>query len=200
MVKRVEHEWLPDVGEAVSVDWGLKSVKGRVVEAYSSGSRPRAVVEIEPGEVADEAVTVTVPLDAIEPLSSMSKWSQGVQFERSVAAAVTRVLGDIAARMEQHPSSSPNADLILTLPDGRVLVVEAKASSGNTSSREIDRGIQQLRTYVDPSPHAIGLLVVDHDPPSSWRSSGTSNVSVVRWRDEHDDQELRESLSRLLDA
>ena len=63
---------LPAVGESVRVAWGLTSVHGRVVEVYE-GTRPRVVVELDPGTVDDSAATETVALQRLIRTSLLTR-------------------------------------------------------------------------------------------------------------------------------
>jgi hypothetical protein len=61
----------PAYGDVVRVIWGLGTVRGRVLEVRggmnADGTRrlPRVLVEIDPGEVTEDAATLSVPLDQV---------------------------------------------------------------------------------------------------------------------------------------
>lgn len=58
---------LPRVGDRVSVPWGLKRVDGRVLDVYPTGYTPRVLVAVFVDGDEDDPMTVTFPVDRIEP-------------------------------------------------------------------------------------------------------------------------------------
>lgn len=198
MVTTVSSDWLPRVGERVSVSWGLEAVTGQVVEAYASGSRPRAVVAIDPGQISEDTVTVTLPLDALQPLAAESSWARTVIYERSLLNALERVLGEAGARVETQPSGTPDADIVMRLASGRALVVDVKAPTSVTrGSKALERAAAQLADQVGGEPEALGLLVLA-DAPARPLELQRSDVAVAVWRDERDDPSLADALGHLL--
>ncbi|WP_147251729.1 hypothetical protein [Blastococcus sp. TF02-8] len=188
---------LPPPGEPVEVDWGLESVQGHVVEVFS-GPRPRVLVEIDPGQVGEEAATVTVPAQTITPSeSATSPWAHHVRYEQAVSAAISRLAGASVRRVERSPSlSKMHADVVVELADGRVMLVEAKTWRGPANESQVKGVVDQLREYAR-RVGGYGLLVVDRDVPSSNVQHREDQVRVVRWRGAQDDRELGRALKEL---
>jgi hypothetical protein len=189
---------LPTPGDVVRVTWGQAKVPGRVLESYA-GVRPRVVVEIDPQEVGEEAVTVTVPLASVQPLGEpASPWAVAAQYEKAVAEALSRVLRDQARNIEIEPDSSDlGVDFAITFKDGKSLLVEAKSVTPKaTRFRQLVKQISDLTR----DRHAPGLLVMPAPILPEWfRILHATNVQAVTWRDENDDQELARAIQGLIE-
>lgn len=186
---------LPSPGDAVRVAWGLGSVTGRVLESYA-GIRPRVVVEIDAQELRDEAVSVTVPLGAVEPLErSTSSWAEAARYERAVAEALSRTLGENLREVRMNVElPDAEADVLASLTDGRKVIVEVK--SRVSGRRGLERTVRRIDGLA-AAQGAYGLVVVPQDPASgTW--SGATRVSVVPWRNEEDDVHLSTAVKNLL--
>jgi hypothetical protein len=61
---------VPAVGDRVRVPWGVDVLDGVVVQVNTTGARGRAAVQVDvPGarEAGGDAVTVTLPVEALQP-------------------------------------------------------------------------------------------------------------------------------------
>ena len=182
---------LPLVGEAVRVVWGLASVHGHVVEVYE-GTRPRVVVEIDPGVVDDSAATVTVPLAAIDPDdSSDSEWAQGARYERAVASALRSISGQLSSIEFSAVEGDREIDILAESKDGRLLVIETK-------SRPVAGDVlESALTQVKETAHTLGANWLLVAPDITIRESPDSD-HLVRWPDEEDDSSFGEVLRQAL--
>lgn len=184
---------LPAPGDSVRVAWGLGSVEGHVLESYA-GTRPRVVVEIDPHELGDEAVSVAVPLGAVEPLDgSTSPWAQRARYEIAIADALRRVLG---SKLEQVRLNSVVADtevdLVAMLADKTELIIQVKTGLRNRSM--LHRLISQTsRLALSRQAHA--LIIVSQPPVID---SPPGPVPVVSWQGQDDDHQLRAAIEKLL--
>jgi hypothetical protein len=188
-------EALPSPGDAVSVKWGHANVIGRVVESYS-GVRPRVVVEIEPHQIGDEAMSVTVPVHALTPTKgASSSWAVAARYEIAVGLAIERVLSNRLRLIEVgKPSGDSELDLVATLKDGRKLIFETKAYvPDRVRLRRIYERIERL-AYAERSH---GIIVIPGQTTLAPKAGSRSRVAIVTWRDEKDDQELAAAIDRL---
>ena len=183
---------LPGAGEPVRVEWGRAVVAGRVIETYS-GIRPRVVVELEPGEVDDSAITITVPATAVEASdSSTSDWARAYRYEREVAAALARV-GDKLAKVQLSPILGQfEVDILVHFEDGQQIVVETKGSW--VSGRLLEKVLTRTRDLAHQA--GAGWLVVLPGRNANDRHT-LENVGyghVVVWTNEDDDDSLRRAV------
>jgi len=184
---------LPAPGDSVRVAWGLGSVEGHVLESYA-GARPRVVVEIDAHELGEEAVSVAVPLGAVEPLvGSTSAWAQGARYEIAVADALRRILG---GNLEQVRLNSVVADtevdVVAVLADKTELIVQVKTRLRN---RALLHRLVSQTSRLAVKRHAHALIVVSQPPVID---SVPGPVPVVIWQGQHDDNQLRAAIEDLL--
>ncbi len=192
----IEQRVMPAPGDQVRVAWGLVSARGRVIDTYAD-ARPRVVVEID-DEGTAEPVTVTVPLGAVEPLEeSASPWAAVARFEREVAAAMQRVLGDrlttVVFGKEFHQGE---VDLVAELSDGRQLLVDVKRRP--LSTRALTAELSRLRRLTEAVNEASAILVVPAG--SSAGPTAPPRTAVVRWEDRQEDAQLASAIESLLQA
>lgn len=188
---------LPAPGEEVRVSWGLEDLHGHVRESYS-GARPRIVVEIDPGQVSDDSSTVTVPPSAVNPTeASNSAWATGVRYEREVAEALARVAGRRVSTIELDADvDDAGVDIVARTSEGPVIVVQVKASRRPLNRRQTEQELLRLsRTAATVA--GVGLLV-SMTPIAATAGRARSRVGIVTWRNPEDDQQLAETLERLL--
>ena len=186
---------LPLPNDRVRVAWGLGSVTGRVLESYA-GIRPRVVVEIDAQELGDEAVSVTVPLGAVEPLArSTSSWAQGMRYERAIADALARSLENLRGVQLNAELPDGEVDILAELGDGRRMLIEVKAHTPNAVN--LKRLMSRFRRLA-AAEGAYGLIVVPEEPDPAV-SSQANDVLVVAWRSEEDDARLAAAVRKLLD-
>lgn len=189
---------LPAPGDEVDVDWGLDTVRGHVLDVYL-GTRPRAVVEIDPGQVGDSSATVTMPVEAIRPSpTAQSPWARHFRYEQDLVRTLRRIGKEAVVRVDVPTKGvGLGVDLILEADDGRIMVIEAKSSREPFDERRARAALDQLRRSAR-ALNAHGLLVSDQSLPMALGHPHEEDVSVVHWRGEGDDQDLTRELSAFL--
>lgn len=189
----------PRPGDAVLVAWGLDTVNGLVIETYATGAKPRVLVELDPSEIGgDESKTLTVPLEAIEPTEgAKSPWAEHARYEKRVAEALARVIGEPRSRLEKNKEfDAVQLDLLVRTKSGEVLAVEVKQLRSPMTTRSLQAVSRQLRE-VTSARGWYGLLVTDRDLPGPGGEVLVlrPGLAAVVWRDEGDDGRLRDALT-----
>jgi Holliday junction resolvase-like predicted endonuclease len=186
---------LPAPGDVVELRLGFDRVRGTVVESYHSGAHPQVVIELPPEGSGEDATTVTVPPDVIEPTeSARSPWAEHQRYEQAVLAAIKRSISVSHAELRQNPDDvGPEIDLIVTSPQ-KTIVVEMKHSQQRESAAALQAALRQLYRIVHKYGY-FGILVTDGQVPK--RTSASQDIRVVRWRDARDDQALRNAFASM---
>jgi hypothetical protein len=197
MVKPGRDEWLPRIGERVNVAWGLEAVSGTVVEAYASGSRARAVVRIDAGQVSDLEETLSVPLDALEPVEQDSDWARGASFESAVINGLRSALADAPVSIVSHSSAQAEVDALIRVEDRGPIVVEIKFYPRPPSAQAAKSAWATLQHKLAMFQGSAGLLIVNRNFPAGWDIPLGPPIRFVVWRNHDDDIPLRESLAGL---
>lgn len=195
VVSRKSAELLPAPGDVVELILGFARVRGTVVESYASGAHPQVVVELPSESAGEDAATVTVPPEAVQPTESAhSPWADHQRYEGTVIEALNRVLTGFPAELKVHPRDvQPPVDVLIIGPQ-KVVAVEMKHSAksdGSVGSRAAMRQLQRIAHR-----HGYEALFVT-DARSSKRSASMGDVHTVQWRDHHDDAALREELANI---
>ncbi|MEV0526767.1 hypothetical protein AB0I66_25370 [Streptomyces sp. NPDC050439] len=166
-----------EVGESITVPWGLDTVEGTVVGAYGEGSGRRVLVEVNVGDGATE--TLPFPQRALDAARSPElqsppgAWVKAARFEESVRAALMEALHESLPTWEGEARSNiqlllhQEIDFMASLPD-RALLVEVKyhSSGGYTGySSTMERLAAILMAFRRESTPAVGLLVMNTEPP-----------------------------------
>lgn len=198
-------------GDRVSVPWGVDRREGEVVAVYRTGDVLQVVVRLTvPEGGGDEPSTVVLPADSVTPLSDDSDlpapgtWLPGFRYEREVAGALVRVLGDSEATTVylNLERSGQEIDILIESQQG-VIVGEVKGGDPLRES-SLDAGVRHLYAVMKTYPRAKGLLLTPGALPPSvaerLRSGGllSPDVGVVRWRGPQDDQRLALIIHALL--
>lgn len=183
------------VGDAITVPWGLDLVQGTVVGAYGEGLGLRVLVEVDLGDGSTEVLPF--PPRALEIAqqpegqSPPGAWVQASRYEESLSRVLSKILHahvpewlggvEVNARLGE----AREIDFLAQLPD-RLLLVEAKHYRDvqrplNTST--LDQVEAYLRGLRRNSPPAVALVVTNAKVPLSVieRAEKYREASVPMW-------------------
>ncbi|MDT0276654.1 hypothetical protein [Blastococcus goldschmidtiae] len=181
----------------MEVDWGLDTVRGRVLETYL-GTRPRVLVEISAGQVGEEEATVTVPIGAVRPLpSAHSAWADYARYEKDVAEAVTRLVSNLRQVGLNQESAGREVDILGETADGKIFAIEVKRSPKPLSPHQVRSAAEQVREF-NRTLGAVGFVVANQALPASSHERH-EGILFVRWRGSEDDDVLAAALRESLE-
>jgi hypothetical protein len=180
-------------------------VDGVVVNAYETGSGRRVVVRVTvPGASEDdEAMTVTLPADAVTPAedakdTSPGSWAPGAQYERMLQEALKRLAPTLHSQIKKLPTrSDTGADLFIVKAGKQRIIVQVKQQQSET---KIPAAVVDELDNKRPSQDLVILLVSNQGLTRSAedRVRATPSVRAVRWRGPHDDEQLAAALATAL--
>jgi hypothetical protein len=199
-------------GDRVAVPWGLDTRRGEVRAVYRTGDVERLLVQLDADENGpDEPQTVVLAADAVKPLAeepdlpAPGTWLVGLRYERDIAEALSRALGDWHPTIRTNvEDSGREIDLLVESSHG-ALVVEVRAVRDQLPEQMFDAAVRQLRRILKVLPDAKGLLATRAALPASVTKAIEpdgllfSNLAAVQWRGPKDDKQLRRVVRALLD-
>lgn len=159
------------------------------------------------GEDDSEVLTVTLPLDAVEPAdwwparAKPGSWVSAHTYERNVAEAIRRITEKSVGR---HPEVVERerdraADLVIHLGESGVIAeVKYISPRSRLPVEQINRALAMAEASKLPF-----LLVTNTDlsPGATERLHGTDiggHFSCIKWRNSNDDARLESALRDLL--
>ncbi len=187
----------PGLGEAIAADLAhLLSARSRLrvtahPSAAAAGSKhpdPRQagqllqVARVVTGEVAGDAVRVTVTAGLVDVASGAALWSQTVH---GAVASLAELQGDLARQLAQviDPQGTRPDPAMDVSPDAYLAYLKALSLSQRPSAGSIAGSIDLLRRAVEASPQfprARSLLAIQHTMEVMFGYAGAGALQLAR--------------------
>ncbi|MET8097342.1 hypothetical protein ABZV29_12810 [Streptomyces sp. NPDC005236] len=167
------------VGDAITVPWGLDLVQGTVVGAYGEGLGLRVLVEVDLGDGGTEVLPF--PPRALELAQQPEgqgppgAWVQASRYEESLSRVLGKILHAHApewpggVEMSARLGETREIDFLAQLPD-RLLLIEAKHyrdAQRPLNSSTLDQMVAYLRRPQRNNLPAVALVVTNAKVPLS---------------------------------
>lgn len=160
-----------EVGDSVRVQYGARTVEAEVLEDRGplgvGGERLLRVGWTPDG--SDEPLEFEIRASRVFP--------GGMDFEEQVLTVLERLQADVQSHPQRRGAWRPDA--LIRLPDGELVVLEAKAFPGGAAPRVLAQTERQLLAYVDSVNAHEALLVVPSWDPLLIRRERRPGVSIV---------------------
>jgi hypothetical protein len=190
----VTNEIFPQPGDNVLVPFGIEELLGVVVDVYSTGLGPQAVVNL--ADTGDPPSTVTVPADSLRPAvdiaADVSARLSAQSYERLVISSVQQIGTKLNIEVLVSPRWDEGVDAILRRPNKKVRVaVQVKFFGAGKVSSDVAAVLVGYAGSVGPM-----ILVTNGELTAAaaehLRHSRRRKLPAwyVRWLGPRDDDEL----------